>query len=160
MVKVDKTVKVERPKPRYQSRVEYDFLKYIRVIMKWASDNYDLSKPDIEFLLYLYGQGAFTRTQFNKYHRIISLYPNKTVKRYLEDGWIRVWRPKKGKQHAVYTLTQKAKIMCNKMHRFACGVEEIPTDSKSNEMGKSDKPRINKYYMDVIKKMNKDKAED
>lgn len=155
------TLKVNTKKPtaRYRSRVEYDFLKYIRVVFKWATDNNsDLSRPQIELLLYLYGLGAFSRKQFNDYHKLVGMYGIKTLKKFEDEGWIKLWRRKKGREHALYTLTQKAKIMCNKMHRFACGVEEMPSNPVSNKIARKDAPRINNYYLDIIKRMNKDKS--
>lgn len=151
----------KNPKPRYRSRVEYDFLKYIRIIFKWATDNYpELNRPQIEFLLYLYALGAFSRKQFDDYHKVIGLYSVKTLKKFEDEGWITKWRVRKGKSHALYVLTHKAKLMCNKMHKFAAGTEEIPMNEVSNNMMREDSPRINKYYLDIIKKMNKDKAEE
>jgi hypothetical protein len=147
------------PLPRYRSRIEYDFLKYIRVVFKWVADNHpELNKPEVEFLLYLYGIGAFSRKQFDDYHKLLGLYSVKTLIKFEDEGWIRIWRAKSGKLHTLYTLTQKAKIMCNKMHRYCAGVEEIPLNPVSNEMARKDAPRINTYYLDMIKRMNKDKA--
>lgn len=152
-------VKTKDPLPRYRSRIEYDFLKYIRVVFKWAADNYpDLNRPEVEFMLYLYSIGAFSRTQFDDFHRLLGLYSIKTLKKFIDEGWIQVWRVKKGRSHALYTLTQKSKIMCNKMHRFSCGVEDLPTNPVSNKMMRKDAPRINDYYKAIILKMNKDKA--
>lgn len=152
-------INTKTPLPRYRSRIEYDFLKYIRVVFKWVADNYpELNRPEVELLLYLYGIGAFSKKQFNDYHKLLGLYSIKTLKKFEKDGWIRVWRVRKGREHALYTLTQKAKIMCNKMHRYAAGVEEIPLNPVSNKMDRVDAPRINNYYLDMIKKMNKDKA--
>jgi hypothetical protein len=155
------TIKIntKTPYPRYRSRIEYDFLKYIRVVFKWAADNYpELNRPEVEFLLYLYGVGAFSKKQFNDYHMLLGLYSIKTLKKFEKDGWIKLWRTKNGKTHALYTLTHKAKMMCSKMHRFSAGVEEIPMNPVSNAMAKEDAPRINNYYLDIIKRMNKDKA--
>lgn len=155
------TIKVNTkiPYPRYRSRIEYDFLKYIRVVFKWVADNYpELNRPEVELLLYLYGTGAFSRKQFNDYHKLLGLYSVKTLRKFEKEGWIRLWRTRNGKTHALYTLTHKAKIMCNKMHRFAAGVEEIPDNPVSNAMAREDAPRINNYYLDIIKRMNKDKA--
>lgn len=152
-------VNTKKPLPRYRSRIEYDFLKYIRVIFKWALENNpELNRPELELLLYLYGIGAFSRKQFNDYHKLLGLYSIRTLDKFEKEGYIKLWRKKKGKEHALYTLTQKAKIMCNKMHRYACGVEDIPDNPVSNRMARVDAPRINKYYLDVIKKMSKDKA--
>ena len=155
------TIKVntKTPPTRYRSRVEYDFLKYIRIVFKWATDNNpELGRPQIELLLYLYGLGAFSRKQFNDYHKLVGMYGVKTLKKFEDEGWIKLWRKKKGREHALYTLTQKTKIMCNKMHRYACGVEEMSSNPVSNKMARKDAPRINNYYLDMIKRMNKDKA--
>lgn len=157
----DNTAKitVKDPPARYRSRIDYDFLKYIRIIFKWASENYpDLTRPQIEFLLYLYGVGAFSKKQFNDYHRLLGLYAIKTLQKFLDEGWIKVWRVRKGKEYALYTLTHKSKIMCNSMHKFACGLEEIPMNMSANRMARKDAPRINNYYLDMIKRMNKDKS--
>jgi DNA-binding MarR family transcriptional regulator len=152
-------ITTEKPTPRYRSRVEYDFLKYIRIVFKWAVDNNpELSRPQIELLLYLYGTGAFSRKQFNDYHKLVGMYSIKTLKKFEEEGWIRLWRKKKGREYALYTLTQKAKILCNKMHKYSCGEEEMPDDVNINKMARKDAPRINKYYLEMIKRMNKDKA--
>jgi hypothetical protein len=155
------TLKVvnKKPQPRYRSRVEYDFLMYSRIIFKWATENNpDLTRGEIEFLLYLYGVGAFTKSQFHDYHRLIGLYSLKSLQKFQDDGWIKLWRPKSGKETAIYVLTNKSKILCGKMHKFACGVEEIPTDPKVNKVAETEEKRINNYYLDAIKKMNKNKA--
>lgn len=148
----------KKPPARYRSRVEYDFLKYIRVVFRWAVDNSGLPRPQIELLLYLYGLGAFSMKQFNDYHKLVGMYAIKSLKRFEDEGWVKVWRVRKGKQHKLYTLTHKGKMLCNKMHRYACGVDEIPENPVSNKMMRKDAPRINNYYMDIIKRMNSDKA--
>lgn len=153
--------KTKLPPKRYRSRVDYDFLKYIRVVMRWAKENNPtLSSGDIEFLLYLYGEGAFSRKTFRDFHKLLGLYSIKTFKKYEEEGWIKMWRPRKGNQHALYTLTHKAKVMCSQMHKFACGLEEMPTSERSNRMARKDEenPRMNSYYLEIIKKMNKDRT--
>jgi hypothetical protein len=88
------------------------------------------------------------------------MYSIKTLQKFEQLGYIKLWRARKGRSHALYTLTHKAKIMCNKMHRFSCGVEEIPMNPVSNEMARADAPKINNYYLDIIKRMNKDKVLD
>jgi hypothetical protein len=147
------------PKSRYNSRIDYDFLMYIRIVFKWATENYpDLSRPEIEILLYLYGLGAFSKKQFNDYHKLVSLFAIKSLNHFVNKGYVQLWRPRKGKEYALYTLTQKAKLLCNKMHKYSCGLSEIPTNPISNNMYRKDAPRINNYYLDMIKRMNKNKA--
>lgn len=151
--------KSKLPTTRYRSRVEFDFLKYIRIVFKWAVENYpDLTKPKIEFLLYLYGIGAFSRKQFDDYHKLLGIYAVKTFQEFVDNGWIVLWRPKSSKQHALYVLTNKGKTLCGRMHKFCCGLEEIPTKAVNNKMSREDAPRINNYYLEAIKKMNEDKA--
>lgn len=150
---------IPKPKPRYRSRIEFDFLKYIRVVFKWAVDNYpDLTRPEVELLLYLYGVGAFSRKQFNDFHKLLGLYSIKTLRKFEDGGWIKLWRARKGREYALYTLTHKAKIMCSQMHKYSCGLEDIPLTVPANQMARKDAPRINNYYLDMIKRMNKDKA--
>jgi len=151
--------KAKEPQPRHQSKVEYDFLKYVRVVFKWAVENYpELTRPEIEFLLYLYGIGAFSKKQFNDYHKLLGLYSIKTLQKFEDTDFIHIWRVRRGNEHALYTLTQKSKILCNKMHRYSCGVDDVPTSSSNNKMIRKDAPRINNYYLDMIKRMNKDKS--
>lgn len=152
--------KTKTPKPRHQSRIEYDFLKYIRVVFKWAKDNSGLGRPQIELLLYLYGLGAFSKRQFSEYYRLIGIYQQKGLQEMIDNGWIRLWRVKKGKEHALYTLTHKGKHLCNSMHRYCAGVSEIPIIASQNKMARGDAPRVNNYFLDIVKKMNKDKAPD
>lgn len=147
------------PYPRYRSRIDYDFLKYIRVVFRWALvNNPELSRPQLEILLYLYGTGAFSKRQFNDFHKLLGMYSMKTLDEMIKLGFIKLWRPRKGRQHALYTLTQKAKRLCNKMHKYCAGVEEIPDHPSQNKMAEKDAPRMDGYYMNIIKKMNKDKA--
>lgn len=148
----------KKPLPRYRSRVDYDFLKYIRIAFKWATDNHDLTRPEVELLLYLYGCGAFSSAQFNEYHKTLGLYAVKTKKAFEREGWIKLWRNRTSNHHKLYTLTEKGKRFCNLMHKYCAGLEEIPLTERSNKMLGKDKPRINNYYLDIIKKMNKDKA--
>lgn len=152
--------KSKKPKPRFVSRVEFDFLKYIRVVFKWAKDNSGLGRPQIELLLYLYGLGAFSKRQFSEYYRLIGIYQQKGLQDMIDDGWIRLWRAKKGKEHALYTLTVKGKHLCNAMHRYCAGVSDIPIIASQNKMAREDAPRVNNYFLDIVKRMNKDKAPD
>jgi len=150
----------KQPTTRYNTKVDYDFLKYVRVVFKWATENHELTRPQIETLLYLYSLGAFSQRQFIDFHKIVAMYPMKSMKKYVEEGWISLWRPAipKEKIHRLYSLTQKGKKLCNDMHKFSMGLEPIPVKETANKLALKDSgKRINTYYMDMIKKMNKDK---
>ena len=79
----------------------------------------------------------------------------------INEGWIVLWRPRKNNETALYALTNKAKTMCSKMHKFCTGELEIP-ESTVNALRKNDKskPRIYDYYMDAIIKMNKNRRKE
>ncbi|NRA77252.1 MAG: winged helix-turn-helix transcriptional regulator [Pseudoalteromonas sp.] len=150
--------RIKKPKPRFRSSRDYDFLQYVRIVMKWAMKNYDLSRPDIELILYLYPMGAFSIREFNRFHKTMRMYHFKTLDRFIEDGWIVMWRPKKGKESALYTLTNKAKTMCSKMHKYCTGELSIPTNPRVNVLAGNTGVRMDGYYMEIIKKMNRDRG--
>ncbi len=144
------------PESRYSHRIKYDFLTYIRLIMKWAVDNHDLSRPEIELLLYLYGQGTFTKNQFSGYYSTLGMYQTKGFNKLNQEGWIRLFRDKNGKENALYILTTKGQRLCSRMHLMSSGEEKIPTSSRSNVITKSNKS-IDKYYLEAIKRMNRNR---
>ena len=155
-----KKKKIDIPN-RSKVKTNYDFLMYIRIVMRWAVENSNLTKPQIEILLYLYGCGTFSKKQFHDYHKTLGIYEQKTLDMFTREGWIVLWRPaqKSKKMHALYTLSHKAKIFCSKMHKICCGVEEIPTDEVRNKLAGNTGKRIDTYYMDMIKRMNKNKSD-
>lgn len=145
-----------KPKPQHTSVRDYDFLQYIRIVMRWALDNNDsLTKGKLEMLLYLYPKGAFSFSQFYKYHKTISLYQRKTLDELIKDGWVYLWRPKSGNQVALYALTNKAKTLCDKMHKYCVGDEKLPVEPEKNSLFKEGGKRINNYFGDMIIDMNK-----
>lgn len=144
-----------KPKDLYRTNREYNFLQYIRPVFKWAVSNTGLPRPRVEMLLYLYSKGTFTKTEFYNYHKIVGIHQLKTFDEFINNGYMTVWRDKKKGRSALYSLTNKAKIMCAKMHKMLVGDMDIPS-IKNNDPSKPE-ARINGYYMDVIKKINKER---
>lgn len=153
-------VKVREPVSRYSAVRKYDFLQYIRLVMKWATANHDISRPDLEAVLYLYGKGAFVKSDFTNFYMTISMYQTRYFSDFLKNGYAVLWRPKgKGKgSSAKYVLSSKMKTLCERMHRMCVGEEEIPTLSNYNKLASDKETRINEYYIRMMKKMNKDRA--
>jgi hypothetical protein len=149
--------KHSKPKPRHRSTRDYDFLQYIRPVFKWATENSGLTRPQVELMLYLYPKGVFKKSDFFEYHKILGMYQSKTFDMFVKDGFINVWRPKKQGHPALFSLTNKAKQICDKMHKFLTGEKEVPVNSRNNVLAQEGGARINGYYMNVIKKMNKDR---
>ncbi len=146
----------KKPKPQYNSVRDYDFLQYVRVVFRWAlSNNPTLNKGKLELLLYLYPKGAFSFTKFYEYHKTISIFQKKTLKELIEDGWIYLWRPRTKNTVPLYALTDKAKRLCDDMHKFCVGDKQIPEEPSKNNLFKSGGKRINNYFGDMIKDMNR-----
>lgn len=151
-----KTLK-SKPVPRHRSTRDYDFLQYIRPVFRWATENSGLSRPHVELLLYLYPKGVFARKDFYDFHKLLGMYQIKTFQMMMDEGFIVMWRPKKNGQKPLYILTNKAKQLCDKMHKFLTGEKKMPVNNRVNILAKDTGVRINTYYMDIIKKMNKDR---
>lgn len=148
------------PKTKFVSYVEYDFLKYIRLVNRWVLEqNPNLTRTDLELLLYLYGVGAFTKSLFYSYHKTMGIYSVKTFKTMLEDNIITMYRPKMGESPALYVLSNKTKKICKDMHLYCIGQKELPTSKDKALISRDKAPRINNYYLDLIKRMNKDRED-
>jgi len=139
----------------YQGEVAYDFLANYRIIFKWATVTHNLRKSDLELMLYLLPVKLFKKSDFSIFHQILGIYHGITFKRLMDEGWLTVWRPRKGNESALYTLSPKAKRLCSEIHRMCVGELKIPENIKSNKLADSKEKVIHKFYMNAIKNMNK-----
>lgn len=156
-VKNNIVTKKKKPLPQYNSVRDYDFLQYIRIVFKWAvKDNPTLSRAKIEMLLYLYPKGAFTYSQFHKFYKTIGIYQSKALAEFVENGYIKVWKNRTGRSPKLYALTDKSKMLCDTMHKYCTGEKDLPID-EDNSLVTDKEVRINRYYVDMIKDMNKRK---
>lgn len=153
----NKSVTRKRPIPQYNSVRDYDFLQYIRVVYRWALKTHkDLNRGLLDILLFLYPKGAFTYKEFYTYYKIIGMYQTKALAGLIEDGYIRVWKKRTGMSPKLYTLTDKAKTLCDDMHKYCVGEKEMSLGVDNGIVAEKE-VRINNYYVDMIKKMNKRK---
>ncbi len=144
------------------SERDYDFLKWIRVVFKWATSHTGLNQTKIEILLYFYSKGAFSRQEFYDYFQMVGFGAGANLKKFIEEGWITEWRKaKKGHVRGMYDLTSKAKIVCSKMHSMCVGEMDVPVTRRSNPLNAKDirDKRINKIYTGFFKTMNAERAE-
>jgi len=132
-------------------RVEpsHDYLKYWRIIRYWVKAKYGLTTPDLEMLLFLYSEHLFKKTDFKEYEEIMSWDVNR-FDRLLRDGWIHVWRKRRGKERALYELTYKSKRIIDTIYKKLNG-QEI---SERNPLFNKNVSYSDKVYRNAIKKLN------
>lgn len=147
-----------RPVERYRSQAPYTFLQYIRIINKWAEEFSGLDMSRIELILYLYPIGVFNREEFLLMKKVIDINKRNILKELIDSGWIKIWRKRNSrqKQRALYSLSAKGIDLCSRMHKMCLG--DIPIPETFRNPLTSKKSAKNKYYMEVIKSMNKQNA--
>jgi len=127
----------------------HDYLKYWRIIRYWVKATYGLTTPDLEMLLFLYSEHLFKKSDFKEYEEIMSWDINR-FDRLLRDGWIHVWRKRKGSEATLYELTYKTKRIIDTIYKKLNG-EEI---SERNPLFNKNVSYADKVYRNAIKKLN------
>ncbi len=107
------------PLMKVSHQPKYNFLKYWRIVRKWAYVKYDLSIADLELLLFLYDEGLWKLQDFVDATEIYS-WDTKRLHKFLDKGLTRVWRERKGYESRakLYELTPKAKRICKSVYRL------------------------------------------
>lgn len=135
----------------------HDYMKYWRVIRYWVKAKYKIGTPDIDMLLFLYSEDIFNKTKFNEFDELMSWNVNR-FDQLLKNGWIHVWRKKRGKETTLYELTYKAKRLVNLIYRKLNG-EEIGEDHRTNPLFRNDASFMDKVYRQSIIKLNEERKE-
>jgi hypothetical protein len=123
------------------------FLKYYRLVRKWAAKTNEMTEPDLEMLIYLDALERFTITDF-KEGTYIYTWDKHRWSRLKKNGWIVTWRQadrKTGKCN-IYAVSLKTKLLITRIYKILLGQEDLPT-SRVNAFYK------NKTYTDKV--MNK-----
>jgi len=141
-------------KPAHQRREKpNNYLKYHRIVMAWARQNYKISTAHLELIFFLYDEDIFTKTKMKDYAMIMPFDRNK-LGRMIDEGWIRTWRSDTDHRFAYYELTMKAKRLYTSVVAKLEGREKISEFSDTNEMLKNTNSKHWAYSI-AIKKMNK-----
>jgi DNA-binding MarR family transcriptional regulator len=131
----------------------YDYFKYIRVIRYHIKRKYDLNWTELEFLLFIYSEGLFTRKDFKEFRQIYS-WDKYAFDNMLQRGWIHKWRPHKGKQAALYEVTHKARQVINDFYEKCAYHQEIAESSKRNPIFSTGANFTDKVYRRAIRRFN------
>jgi len=111
-----------------------------------------LSTGELEILLFLYSEKYFNKTKFNEFDLLLS-WDKKRFSTLLRDGWIVVFRRKKGKETTLYEISYKGRRMIGSMYKKLNG-EELPETKSSNPLFLANASYTDKKYRDIIKEMN------
>ena len=140
-----------------RGELKVDFLKYYRLVSRWATKNNDLNVADLELLFYLDPILYFTIEDF-KNGTLFYSWDKERFYRLQRDGWIEKIHKGIGRRgdHNKYKVSQKGKLLINKIYRILIGEEDIPSSAKRNSIMKR-KTYIDKVYSQAIKKFNNQK---
>ena len=148
---------MERSDFAERGELKVDFLKYYRLVSRWATKNNDLNVADLELLFYLDPILYFTIEDF-KDGTLFYSWDKERFYRLQRDGWIEKIHKGIGRRgaHNKYKVSQKGKLLINKIYRILIGEEDIPSSAKRNSIMKR-KTYIDKVYSQAIKKFNNQK---
>jgi len=130
------------------------FLKYYRLVRKWACKQNDIKEADLELLIYLNCLNRFTRDDF-----INGVYAYTWDKhrweRLRKAGWIDVWRQRNRTtmKYTVFKTSFKFDHLISRVYRILLGEEDIPVTVRCvyyNNKSYTDKV-MNKAIDDMVK---------
>jgi len=140
-----------------RGELEVDFLKYYRLVSRWAAKNNNLSVADLELLFYLDPIIYFTIEDF-KTGTLFYTWDKDRFYRLQKNNWINKAHDAFGKKgdHNKYKVSKKGKLLINKIYRILVGKEDLPSSARRNKIMKRE-TYIDKVYSQAIKEFNKQK---
>ena len=140
-----------------RGELKVDFLKYYRLISRWAVKNNNLNIADLELLFYLDPIIYFTIDDF-KNGTLFYSWDKDRFYRLQREGWIDKIHKGIGRRgdHNKYKVSQKGKLLINKIYRILIDKEDLPSSARRNTVMQR-KTYIDKVYSQAIKKFNKQK---
>jgi|TARA_R110000822_G_scaffold103682_1_gene230369 hypothetical protein len=140
-----------------RGELKVDFLKYYRLVSRWAAKNNDLSVADLELLFYLDPIVYFTIEDF-KTGTLFYTWDKDRFYRLQKNDWIDKTHNAFGKKgdHNKYKISRKGKMLINKIYRILVGQEDLPSSARRNKIMKRG-TYIDKVYSQAIKEFNKKK---
>lgn len=142
-------------KAYYRKTPDHDWLKYFRVVRFWVREAYGLNYPELEMLLFLYGENLFTRKDFDNFEKLMS-WDKARFGNLLKDDWVVIWRKRGNKYEShLYTVSYKGKRLINSIYKKLSGEEIITENPSKNPLFRKKIPAQNVMYRNMIVEMNK-----
>jgi len=132
------------------------FLKYYRLVRKWACKQNKIKDADLELIIYLESVGQFTRNDFTD-GTFVYTWDKHRWERLRRDGWIDVWRNRNNttQKYTIYQVSRKAKYLITRIYKILAGEENIPVLESS--VFYKNRSYTDKVYNKAIEDMYKDK---
>ena len=140
-----------------RGEIKVDFLKYYRLVSRWACKTHDLKIADLELLFYLDPIKYFTRKDFEDGTLYYS-WDRTRFYRLLNNDWIKKvysGNTRRGEHHK-YAVSTKGKRLITRIYKILVGEEDLPETKKRNKIMKGES-YSDKVYRQAIKKFNRDK---
>lgn len=137
---------------------QYDYLKYFKTVRYYFRKKYGLTLHDLELLLFLYSEGLFTRTEFKEFTQMYS-WDKYRFEKLRQQGWIHKWREHKGKQAALYEVSQKTRQVITSFYKKLAYEQPISEDKRRNPIFGTAANYTDKIYRRSIRRMNAEMRE-
>lgn len=140
-----------------RGELKVDFLKYYRLVSRWACKENNLPISDLELLFYLDPIKYFTLEDFKNgtlyYH-----WDRQRFYRLQREGWLEKIHKGNGRlgDHNKYKVSMKGKLLINRIYKVLIGEEDIPLNAKRSKIAKKS-GYVDKVYANAISKFNKGK---
>ena len=140
-----------------RGEIKVDFLKYYRLVSRWACKTHGLNIADLELLFYLDPIKYFTIQDF-KDGTLFYSWDKKRFYRLQREEWIEKIHKGNGRlgDHNKYKVSSKGRRLIQRIYRVLVGEEDLPESTKRNKIMKG-KSYTDKVYRQAIQKFNKDK---
>lgn len=139
-----------------RAEVEYNFLKYLRVVRAWARVKHGMGYAEFEMLCFLYSENIFTEEKFMKYRQTMG-FDKKMMWRMVNNGRIGVFRKSQRGYATLYELTAASKAIMRSIYRKLLGEEPINEFVTDAQLARKDNSRyIDRQFSRVIKVMKED----
>lgn len=136
---------------------EFDFLKYYRLVLYWASKQYGINRADLELLFYFYNEKPFTKDQFEDACYVM-MWDKDRLKKFLEDGTIEEYAVKgetgRANSVAIYKLSLKTRRRITSIYDRLTLKYLISEENKNSKIFRLNSGYSDKQYAKAIVKMN------
>jgi hypothetical protein len=107
----------------------YNYMKYWRVVRRYALQKYNLSQEDLDVLFYIHDEKYFSNYQFEKFERLFS-WSLTRLKSLTERGWVnKLGSGNKYGKRDVYEATMKTQRIITSLYKILNG-DGFPTTSQ------------------------------